>query len=598
MAYVATTGKILIVDDNAINLEFLQEVLYGEGYTVLIANNGHAALDILHQQIPDLILLDIMMPVMDGYEVARRIKQSEKYNHIPIIFISAMTESESLVEAFTIGAVDYIFRPFNIMEVLLRVKNHLSIAMLQRKLSHQNHLLQTEIYHRINAEEALKQANATLEERIEQRTAELRLANIHLKVEILEREAIEKERDFQRQQLIQSDKLASLGEVVAGVAHEINNPNSLISYNVPVIKQLWQMCFPVLTEYATLHPHWPRKHYGFFDLSQHMQEMLEAIEMGSDRISKIVSKLKDYARLEESSHKTPVQLNQAIENTLLIVGSYIRKLAKNIDVDMAHDLPQIQGHLQKIEQIITNLVINAAQALTSIEQGHIRIQSRYLEWIQAVMIRVEDNGVGIDPMVVERIFEPFFSTKRGKGGTGLGLSVSYGLIQEHHGIILIHSKPCKGTCFDVLFPIQPYSYSQFSSLKPTILCIHHQSCAFTSFESKLPKLNHVSTEIFKTHEMVFSFLEVHPEIDMVLIEIANQNAWQLINDIQYRFQLLTCIGYVSDISHLNVLEMINDSSEVLLVHPLEALINQIHKVNRIHVWFPKKEHRDNSEVCH
>jgi PAS domain S-box-containing protein len=258
--------------------------------------------------------------------------------------------------------------------------------------------------------------------------------------DISEEIKLRQESDYHLQQIIQADKLAALGEVVAGVAHEINNPNSFITYNIPILEETWHIFQPILKEYDTRHPDWRNCNMTLSELCMDMSEIIKAIKIGSDRITRVVDNLKEFARADAGETFKPVKINEVVEKTMLIVGGQLRKSAGDIHFNLSKDLPLVNGHFQKLEQVVANVLVNAAQAIPNREKGRIIITTRHLKHPGCVLIEVEDNGMGMKTDVLDRIFEPFFTSRRNSGGTGLGLSVSYGLIQEHKGKICVHSK--------------------------------------------------------------------------------------------------------------------------------------------------------------
>ncbi len=356
--------------------------------------------------------------------------------------------------------------------------------------------------------------------------------------DITEEKKLRIESEYRMQQVIQADKLASLGEVVAGVAHEINNPNSFITYNIPLLEETWLMFEPIISEYAASHPDWRRSGLTIEELCQDMREIIPAIRTGSDRINKVVHNLKDFARMDESSQKNPVNINSVIEKTMMIVGAQVRKSVGTLHMELASDLPEINAHPQKLEQVIANLVMNAVKSIPDRDKGMLTITSRYIDRIRSILIEVEDNGIGIKSSELERIFEPFYTTRRETGGTGLGLSVSYGLIKEHNGVIGVLSRPNLGSRFIVFLPI---GEKNNLDLRPSILCVDDDEQVLNMLNTYFVSVKNMSFDSLNSPENVISYLANHPEVDIVLSDIVmpKMSGWELIKKIKKKYPLLT-----------------------------------------------------------
>ncbi|MGV1100635.1 ATP-binding protein [Thiovibrio sp. JS02] len=359
--------------------------------------------------------------------------------------------------------------------------------------------------------------------------------------DVSDEKKLQLESEQRLRQVIQADKLASLGQVVAGVAHEINNPNSFITYNVPLLAESWETFAPVIMEFSQNHPGVKAGNITFAEMAEEMGEIIAAIKTGSDRINTIVAKLKDFSRLDEAAPSKLVDINKVINDSLTIVGAQARKLVGSISVDLAEDLPQFYGHFQKLEQVVANLIMNAAQAVESKETGAISIRSRYVTRLHAVLVEVTDNGQGIAPEEASHIFDPFFTTKRAQGGTGLGLSVSYGLVQEHNGRIAVLSRPGLGTRFTVFLPVERRTSPL--ELRPTILCVDDDPTVLGLLKSFFVDVRKMPVEFMKDGTEVLGFLEEHPEIDMVLSDISmpGLSGWQLLRKIKEKFPLLPVV---------------------------------------------------------
>jgi signal transduction histidine kinase len=253
------------------------------------------------------------------------------------------------------------------------------------------------------------------------------------------------------QQLQQADKLASLGQLVSGIGHEINNPNQFIRGNIKIIKQALDDILPIVDAYHEEHPDLKiaRLKYDFF--RQHVLTLVDDMANGSERIKRIVQSLKSFARKDEGQLVDTVDINNVIDESARLVHNQVHKFA-DIQLDLAPDLPAFEGNAQKLEQVIINLIINASQAMPTDQRGMIRVSSR--EDGDFIVARVEDNGSGMSASTAKSIFDPFFTTKRARGGTGLGLSIAHRIIEEHRGVISVESEIGKGTAFTIRIPIE------------------------------------------------------------------------------------------------------------------------------------------------
>jgi two-component system, NtrC family, sensor kinase len=363
--------------------------------------------------------------------------------------------------------------------------------------------------------------------------------------DVTEDKKIRQEGELRLQQMIQTHKLTALGEVVAGVAHEINNPISFIAYNIPVLEEIWNTVEEIISGYGADHPVWKKKNITHQEVCQNMREIIEAFKIGGNRVNRVITSLKEFSRLDETTSKKPVSIPEVITGALIIVGAQVRRTVSKIDQEIAENIPPVNGHFQKIEQVIANLLINAHQAISPGQKGHITIRARHLVRLQAVVVEIEDNGKGMGTEIIDHIFNPFFTTRRDRDGTGLGLSISYGLVKEHHGIIGVLSRPGIGSRFTVLLPVDGETNI---SLYPAILCIDHNVKYL-----KLMKTNFVDAVIWRSEpedkiEDILNFLEDHPEVDMVVSEIRLRgfSGWNLLERIRRHFPLLPVILYASD----------------------------------------------------
>ena len=252
------------------------------------------------------------------------------------------------------------------------------------------------------------------------------------------------------QQLQQADKLASLGQLVSGIGHEINNPNQFIRGNIKIIKQALDDILPIVDEYHGAHPELKvaRLDYDFF--REHIMILVDDMSHGSERIKGIVEGLRTFVRKDEGLLVDKVEINTLIEAGTRLVHNQVHKKA-DIELELEPDLPTFTGNSQKIEQVLINLVVNAGDAMSDAEKGIVTVRTKSGK--DVIIIEVEDNGKGMNQNTVKQIFDPFFTTKRASGGTGLGLAIAYKIIEEHGGSIFGASKPGVGTKFTIRIPV-------------------------------------------------------------------------------------------------------------------------------------------------
>ena len=251
------------------------------------------------------------------------------------------------------------------------------------------------------------------------------------------------------QQLQQADKLASIGELVSGIGHEINNPNQFIRGNIKIIQQSLEDIMPIVDDYYKLHPDLKiaRLNYKFF--REHIMVLVDDMAHGSERIKSIVKSLRAFTLKDEGLLVDTVEINTLIEETTRLVSKEVHKRSE-IELLLGDNLPTFKGNIQKIEQVLINLIVNASQAIPEDRKGLIKVKT--FEENSHIVIQVEDNGSGMTEKTMNQIFNPFFTTKRGKGGTGLGLAIAFRIIDEHNGNISVNSEPDDGTSFTVKIP--------------------------------------------------------------------------------------------------------------------------------------------------
>ena len=466
------SAEILVIDDTPENLQLLVNFLISGGYRVRASTRGNIALQGIKTSPPDLILLDIMMPDMSGYEVCERLKADPETQEIPVIFISAMNAAIDKVKAFQVGGVDYITKPFHLEEVLARIKIQLENQFLRQNLRLKNRELS----------QALSQIQTT------------------------------------QNYLIQSEKLAALGQLIASIAHEINTPlgailassnNSqtalrefleklpqLVNETSPEQKQLFfalldrslnaekqkinskekrQLKREITRQleeqgisharrisdtlidleiYEGIEPFFPvfknpdadwilQQAYNLICLKVNSQNIIMAVE----RAAKIVFALKSYARYDNSGQKQFVQVTEGLETVLEL---YRNQISSGIELIRDYRLnTPIWCYPDELNQVWTNLIHNAIYAM----QGKGCLEISISEHQDNAVVTVTDSGRGIPPQVQQRIFEPFFTTKSVGEGTGLGLDIARKIIEKHGGKIEFESQPGR-TTFKVLLPME------------------------------------------------------------------------------------------------------------------------------------------------
>jgi signal transduction histidine kinase len=434
---------VLIVDDNPTNLGVLSDVLDRAGWSVSAVKSGVKALERIQFIRPDLILLDVMMPEMDGFETCQRLKAMPDMQHIPIIFMTALSDVSDKVKGFELGAVDYITKPFQQAEVIARAQTHLKLYRLQQEV---------------------QQYNADLEAQVQHRTQELETVIETLKSTQL--------------QLVQTEKMSSLGQLVAGIAHEINNPVNFIHGNLAHAESYMQQMLEAIAIYRPL-AHDIAAKVGVNDALMAIDEdeldftqedfpkLLQSMRTGTTRIRDIVSGLRTFSRIDESPCKE-IDLHESIDSTLIILRSRLKSKGEYPEVEVVRnygDLAPIECYSGELNQVFMNIFGNAidaiqeryhAQLVGAIQPsvGRIEITTQLGE-AQTVRITVTDNGIGMSDATRNKIFEPFFTTKHVGKGTGLGLALAYAIVTEkHQGELICTSEVGQGTRFEICLPKQ------------------------------------------------------------------------------------------------------------------------------------------------
>ncbi len=272
--------------------------------------------------------------------------------------------------------------------------------------------------------------------------------------DITERKEAEIKSRIHQEQLIQADKMVSLGTLVSGVAHEINNPNNFIMLNVPLLEKTWQSVLPILdTHYESNGDFFVSNRLKYSKIRESIPVLLQGISEGATRIKNIVSDLKDFSRRETSDIDQNIEINDVIKAALSLTTNLLKKSTNFLTINYGTNIPIIKGNFQRLEQVLINLIENSCQALDD-KSKSITITSGINTEELFVFVSVEDEGIGIDPKNIKEIVDPFFTTKRDKGGTGLGLAVSSKIIMNHNGTLEFSSEPGKGTKALIKLPVK------------------------------------------------------------------------------------------------------------------------------------------------
>jgi len=455
----APKGTILIVDDSPTNVRVLFNFLRDAGFKVLVAQDGESALQRAEYAPPDIILLDVMMPGIDGFETCQRLKANPVLCDIPVIFMTALADAVDRVKGLRLGAVDYITKPFLHEEVVARVNTHLNLRNLTKQLQ--------------------EQAEA-LEQRVEARTFELSQSNdllrqseAQLRTQTQQLEESLRKLQQTQAQLVQTEKISSLGQLVAGIAHEVNNPVNFIAGNLSIANGYVQDLLELLALYQQHLPTPPQdicskiREIDWEFVQADLPKMLVSMKVGTDRIREITSSLRTFSRMD-TTQKQLANIHEGIESTLLILQHRLQPKSSAPTIELVKkygNLPLVACYCGQLNQVFMNLIANAIDALEeAIAQGQwapekqndtpptITIQTAVEG--DRVVVRVSDNGPGISQEDCQKLFDPFFTTKPVGKGTGLGLSVSHQIVVEKHGGTLsCISRPHSGAEFTIKIPL-------------------------------------------------------------------------------------------------------------------------------------------------
>ena len=400
--------KLLVVDDQAFNIQILYQIFKGD-YEVFMATSGAQALALCADQSPDLILLDVVMPDMDGHEVCRRLKADPHARDIPVIFVTGHNNSEEESLGLQLGAVDFISKPVNATVVRARVHSQLMLRETLRQV---------------------QELNETLEQRVAQRTAELERALENLKQS--------------QDNLANSEAKATLSTLFASVSHELGTP---LGNSKMVASAMAEQTLSMAQDMES----GQLKRSALSAFMEQLNDGLALLQRNLERAVELLGDFRQVAADQASEQRRVFDLKLVVQEILHTLSPSLKHKPHQIVVEIADEL-MMDSQPGPLGQIVINLVNNAyLHAFEGRSNGVLTISAR-IDGDQVQMC-VADNGVGMSPEVKEKLFEPFFSTKIGKGGTGLGMAIVRNLVTKTlGGRISVVSKVGEGTRVDIVLP--------------------------------------------------------------------------------------------------------------------------------------------------
>ena len=457
-------AKILIVEDEPFNVDYLEQELDDLGHATISAGDGQAGLDQAVDAAPDLILLDIMLPVMNGFDVLERLKANPVTRDIPVLILSAMADMPSIVRGISLGAEDFLPKPFNTLLLKARIETCLDkrrLRDLEKRYLHQEMVLRQNeklatigrlsagLTHELNNPAAAAQRGAEQLTLILAQTATAQFTLLEAQPSAQQRAQLQAAEEIVQERVkapLRLDGLTRSDQIMEIESFLLSRGIAEITCATP----LADLGYTIQTLNALLEG-FPRSQWrallvwlcGRFDSHQLLAEICE----GATRMSEIVKALKLYVYLDQGPRQK-VNLHEGLESTLLILRS---KIGGGIMVqrNFATNLPSIEAYGSELNQVWTNLIDNAIVAMN----GHGTLTLGTREESDWVVIQVSDTGPGIPPQIQSHIFDPFFTTKAPGQGSGLGLSICHNtIVNRHMGKLSVMSRPGH-TCFTILLPI-------------------------------------------------------------------------------------------------------------------------------------------------
>ncbi len=599
-------ATILIVDDQAVNLKVLVDLLRHKEHRLLVAENGKDALKIVQEQQPDIILLDVMMPGMDGFEVCRIIKKDTKTVDIPIVFLTALGEVEDKVTGFEVGGADFITKPFHEQEVLLRINTHLTMRQQQQQLEQEKETLavtlrsigdgvittdvegrivfinkvaedlsgwingeaqgkpSTEVFNIVNEKTGRKCASPV--QRVMELGRIIGLANhtaliakdgtIHsiadsgapirdresktIGVVIVFRDVSHEKRI--EEELLKVRKLESVGILAGGIAHDFNNILSAIHGNIELVG------------------------YRISDEDIETANLLIDAKKATKRAVKLTKQLLTFAK---GGH--PIKESTALPDLIRDSADFVLQ-GSNISCEysFAEDLWSVDVDSDQISQVIQNIIINADHAMP--EGGLVKMNCANIEDPadeallstqegKFVRITIQDSGIGIPREIIDKIFDPYFSTKQ--QGSGLGLAICHSIINKHDGYVTVNSTPGRGTTFTLYLPAILNADSiniektkvTFAVQAARIMVMDDDEMVRNVAKSQLAVLGHEPVLVKDGEQAINRYQELQDlgtPVDIVIMDLTipggmgGQEAAEKLRRIDHEAKIIVASGYSND----------------------------------------------------
>ncbi|WP_437760083.1 hybrid sensor histidine kinase/response regulator [Sorangium sp. So ce1389] len=407
---------VLLVDDDPGSLKLLSEALAGQPLlTLAVAIDGEMALRQIQREAPDLVLLDAVMPGMDGFEVCRRLKADPETREIPILFMTVLADTASRVRGLELGAVDYVSKPFVREELVARVRTQLAIRAAARALSEKN--------------QELARAQASLELEVGRRTEELRAANERLARELELTRTAELKVQKAQDELAHLNRVSAMSELAASLAHELSQPLAAILSNAQAAERLLAHAPPDIAE---------------------ARAALADIMADDRRAGQVIQRMRAMLRKGELS-VAALDLDELIREVVRLMASAALLAGTTVQIELASGLPRVRGDGIQLQQVLLNLLVNALDAVARCppEARLVVVRTRRADAGQ-VELSVADSGDGIAPADLERVFEPFFTSK--PQGLGVGLAISRSIVEAHGGRLWAEHSPGEGATFRCALP--------------------------------------------------------------------------------------------------------------------------------------------------